>query len=68
VSAEELGKLADFYGVSVHMAVGKGEQRCQRLAAQVLANMSDAQLDRLSAAIKIVRERRSPLLNMPGGR
>ena len=72
VSAEELGKLADLYGVSVTWLLGRASNAARddraELAAQVLATMSDAQLDRLSAAIKIVRERRSPLLNMPGGR
>ena len=72
VSAEELGKLADLYGVSATWLLERASSAARddraELAAQVLAGMSDAQLDRLSAAIRIVRERRSPLLNTPGGR
>jgi len=72
VSAEELVKLADLYGVSATWLLERASSAARddraELAAQVLAGMSDAQLDRLSAAIRIVRERRSPLLNMPGGR
>ncbi len=71
VSAEELDKLAELYGVSVTWLLGRTSSAARddraELAAQELAKMSDAQLDRLSAAIKIVRERRSPLFNMPGG-
>jgi len=72
VSAEELGKLADLYGVSATWLLERASSAARddraELAAQVLAGMSDAQLDRLSAAIRIIRERRSPLLNMPGAR
>ncbi|MDQ3661193.1 MAG: helix-turn-helix transcriptional regulator [Actinomycetota bacterium] len=72
VSAEELGKLADLYGVSVTWLLERASSAARddraELAAQVLAGMSDAQLDRLTAAIRIVRERRSPGLNMPGAR
>lgn len=72
VSAEELGKLADLYGVSVTWLLERASSAARddraELAAQVLAGMSDAQLDRLTAAIRIVRERRSPGLNMQGAR
>ncbi len=72
VSAEELATLADLYGVSATWLLKRASSAARddraELAAQALANMSDAQLDRLSVAIKIVRERRSSLLNMPGGR
>ncbi len=72
VSAEELGKLAHLYGVSATWLLERASSAAiddrAELAAQELADMTDAQLDRLSAAIKIVREHRSPLLNMPGGR
>lgn len=71
-SAEELAKLADLYGVSVTWLLGRASTGAKddraALAAQVLANMSDAGLDRLEAAIRIVKERRSPLLNMPMSR
>jgi transcriptional regulator with XRE-family HTH domain len=70
VSAEELAKLADLYDVSATWLLERASSRARddraELAAQELARMSDADLDRLSAAIKIVRERRSPVLNMPG--
>jgi transcriptional regulator with XRE-family HTH domain len=71
VSAEELATLADLYGVSVTWLVGRASSGARddraALAAQVLANLSDAQLDRLMSAIRIVKERRSPLANLPGG-
>jgi transcriptional regulator with XRE-family HTH domain len=63
VSAEELAKLAGLYGVSVTWLLErvstKATDERATLAAQALAGMSDAQLDRLSAAIRIVKERRS---------
>jgi transcriptional regulator with XRE-family HTH domain len=71
VRAEELATLADLYGVSVTWLIGRASSGARddraELAAQVLANMSDAELDRLMSAIRIVRERRSPMLNVPGG-
>jgi transcriptional regulator with XRE-family HTH domain len=71
VSAEELTKLADLYGVSVTWLMGRASSGARddraELAAHVLAKMSDAQLDRLMHAIRIVKERRSPLANLPGG-
>jgi transcriptional regulator with XRE-family HTH domain len=72
VTANELAKLADLYGVSVTWLMGRASSRARddraELAANVLAKMSDTQLDRLMHAIRIVKERRSSLLNMPGGR
>jgi len=71
-TAEELVKLADLYGVSATWLLERASSAARddraELAAQVLAGMSDAQLDRLSAAVRIVRERRSPGLNLPGAR
>lgn len=71
VSAEELAKLADLYGVSANWLLERSSTSARddraELAAQVLAKMSDAELDRLSHAIRIVRERRGRSLNLPDG-
>lgn len=63
VGAEELAELAGLYGVSVTWLLGSRSSKATddraELAAQVLAGLSDEQLDRLSEAIRIVKERRS---------
>jgi transcriptional regulator with XRE-family HTH domain len=68
VSAAELFQLADLYGVSETWLMDRASSRARddraELAAQVLAGLTDTQLERLLEAIRIVRERRSPMLNM----
>lgn len=66
--AEELAILADLYGVSTSWLLGRASSRAQddraSLAAEVLAHMSGEALDRLEQAIRIVKERRSPGVNL----
>jgi transcriptional regulator with XRE-family HTH domain len=68
VSATELVQLADLYGVSetwlMHRAGSRARDDRAELAAQALAGLTDPQLERLVEAIRIVRECRSPTLNM----
>ena len=70
VSAEELDQFGELYRVSATWLLNRASSRARddraELAAQVLAGMSQSELDRLSQAIEIVQERRSPLLNMYG--
>jgi transcriptional regulator with XRE-family HTH domain len=72
VSADELHQFAELYSVSAAWLSERASSRARddraELAAQVLAGMSQLELDRLSKAIEIVRERRGPLLNMYGRR
>jgi transcriptional regulator with XRE-family HTH domain len=67
--AQELAKLARLYGVSVSWLLGRASSRARDdradLAAELLAHLSDDALGRLEAAIRIVKERRSPGVNMP---
>ncbi|MFN8233192.1 MAG: helix-turn-helix transcriptional regulator [Actinomycetota bacterium] len=59
----ELATLADLYGVSVMYLLGRRSARARdaraKLAADLLANLSDDALRRLEEAIGIVKERRS---------
>jgi len=68
-SAEELARLADLYGVSAEWLLGRVHHRARddraELAAQVLAHLNDEALARLEQAIRIVKERRSPGVNLP---
>ena len=68
VSAAELVQLADLYGVSESWLMERASSRARddraELAAQVLAGLTDPQLERLLDADPIVRERRSPMLKM----
>jgi transcriptional regulator with XRE-family HTH domain len=70
VSSEELHQLADLYRVSETWLMKRASSRARddraELASQVLAGMSREELDRLSRAIQIVRERRSRMLNLFG--
>jgi transcriptional regulator with XRE-family HTH domain len=69
VKGEELAKLADLYGVSETSLLGKGSTGARdsraELAAQELVHLSDQALDRLEAAMRIVRKRRGASLNLP---
>lgn len=69
VSADELAKLAKLYRVSESWLRADRSTRSTdnraALAADVLAHMSDAELNRLMKAVRIVRQRRSPVLDMP---
>ncbi len=68
VSAAELVQLAHLYRVSETWLMDRASSRARddraELAAQVLAGLTDPQLELLLDAIRIVRERRSPMLNM----
>ena len=64
VKAGELAQFAELYHVSETWLLAIPGRRAKdnraTLAADVLAGMSEADLDRLGQAIRIVRQRRSP--------
>lgn len=66
---EELAILAKLYGVSVSWLLERASSKARddraALAAGVLAHLSDEALGRLEKAIRIVKERRSPGVNLP---
>lgn len=67
---EELFKLADLYGVSPEWLLerGKSKPRDDRaeFAAQILAGLTDGQLNLLLQAIELVKRERPRSLNFPG--
>ena len=70
VSADELGTLSDIYNVNADWLLERAKSRPRddrpELAAQALASMSRADLERLERAIRIIKEPRSPTVHMPG--
>lgn len=62
--ATELAAMADLYGVDIGWLFGRAKSRPtddrQELAAQMLAHLDEGALDRLYAAIRVVKQRTPP--------